>query len=77
MSERADQPARGPVNPPRRKRGDFKLVGITMPPWMIFALKRESVRRQEAGQTDWEVSAIVREAVAGVLTQAPAPDSTT
>jgi len=74
MSARAKKPAPGPANPPRKARGDFKLVGITMPPWMIFALKRESVRRQEAGQADWEVSAIVREAVAGLLGQAPAPN---
>lgn len=51
------------VNPPRGERGGFQATNLTFPPAMLGAIRREGIRRQEAGEPNTTTSELVREAV--------------
>ena len=55
------------ANPDRGDRSHFKKLSITMDPAMLAALKMMGVRRQARGETNTDVSSLIREAVAQFL----------
>jgi transcriptional regulator of met regulon len=50
-------------NPPYGEKGEFRKITITVPPEIYERLVRESARRKIAGEPNYMVSAMLREAV--------------
>ena len=55
------------ANPERGHRGDFLKITITMPAKMLGDLQTLGLRRRTRGQTDTNISSLVREAVSALL----------
>ncbi len=55
------------ANPERGHRGDFLKITITMPAKMLGDLRTLGLRRRSRGQTDTNISSLVREAVSALL----------
>jgi hypothetical protein len=53
-------------NPPYGAKGDFRKITITLPPDAYHRLMAESRRRKNAGEENRLLSALLREALAGI-----------
>lgn len=51
-------------NPARGDRGGFERLTITMPPSMVEALEQIRRQRKRAREKDFDISSLIREAVA-------------
>lgn len=51
-------------NPKRGDRGDFKRFSLTLPKYMLDALRSISLKRKVEEQSNYELTSIVREALA-------------
>ena len=66
-SEQFFPPSRFVANPERGDRSHFKKLSITMDPVMLATLKMLGAKRQAQGETNTDVSSLIREAVAQFL----------
>lgn len=63
----AESSLRPDPNPERGERGDFLSVTIRLPADMLASLQALGIERRQQGKPNRTVSALIREAVAGLL----------
>ena len=54
-------------NPQRGKRGDFKRLSLTLPKYMLDALRSISLKRKIAELPNYEMTSMIREAIASFI----------
>jgi len=54
-------------NPKRGGRGDFKRLSLTLPKYLLDALRKISLKRTMAELPNYELTSIVREALADFI----------
>lgn len=54
-------------NPQRGRRGDFKRLSLTLPKYMLDALRSISLERKIKEIPNYEMTAMIREAVASFI----------
>jgi hypothetical protein len=63
-----EHPGKGiEANAPRGERANFLKITITMPADMLGALKDLGIKRKATGETDTDVSSLIRESVVNLL----------